>query len=256
MPTCASGASRALGLLRFKLRSLKECRYSTFTKLYTSCVVPILDYGAAVWGYKFQAGAEVVQHRAIKYFLGVHRFAANSMIEGDMGWLSCTSRRKLAMLNFWNRLVKCPVNRLLYKVFMWDISFVDQNNSWAFEIFDIMETLGYTSAFASKSTIDMQSAFNKSLILEQSKWNIARFEMPKLRYYNLYKSYFETEEYVYINISKRLRSVLAQFRAGILPLEVELGRYSGKPLKERLCSFCTLQKVEDEYHFFVHLRVL
>ena len=53
----ASGASRALGLLRFKLRSLKECRYSTFTKLYTSCVVPILDYGAAVWGYKFQAGA-------------------------------------------------------------------------------------------------------------------------------------------------------------------------------------------------------
>ena len=81
----ASAASRSLGHLRFKLRSLKECRYSTFKKLFTSCVVPILDYSAAVWGFKYQSKSEVIQHRAIRYFLGVHRFTANSMIEGDMG---------------------------------------------------------------------------------------------------------------------------------------------------------------------------
>ena len=244
----SSAASRALGHLRYKLRSLKECRYSTFTKLYTSCVEPILDYSAAVWGFKFQAKPEVIQHRAIRYFLGVHRYAANSMIEGDMGWLSCTARRKLAMLNFWNRLVKCSESRLLYKIFTWDISFVNISNSWSYEIYDVMNSLGCTCAFESKTPVDMHFAYKTMLQNEESKWNYSRFEMPKLRYYNLYKTYFETEDYVQANMSKRHRSVLAQFRAGILPLEVETGRYTGKPLEDRICNFCSSNDVEDEYH--------
>ena len=42
----AKSASRALGLIRHKLKFLKECRCTTFTKLYTSYVCPIMDYSA------------------------------------------------------------------------------------------------------------------------------------------------------------------------------------------------------------------
>ena len=43
--------NRALGALRNKIRNFKDCRYQTFTKLYQTCVAPILDYGSGVWGY-------------------------------------------------------------------------------------------------------------------------------------------------------------------------------------------------------------
>ena len=56
------------------------------------------------------------------------------------------------------------------------------------------------------------------------------------------------------------RSLLAQLRCGILPLNVETGRFNnvkdvttGKWRKlrydERLCTLCNLQTVENEIHF-------
>ena len=112
-----------------------------------------------------------------------------------------------------------------------------------------MSELGLAQCFHAKTKIDIQLAYENMSKMEEIKWNNSRFNMPKLRYYNLYKAYFETEDYVQENISKRLRSVMAQFRAGILPLEIETGRYTGKPLDERLCKFCDQSVVEDEYHF-------
>ena len=55
--------------------------------------------------------------------------------------------------------------------------------------------------------------------------------------------------YCISNISRSQRSYLAQIRMGILPLNVETGRYLRKPLNERLCLLCTEREIEDEYHF-------
>ena len=59
------------------------------------------------------------------------------------------------------------------------------------------------------------------------------------------------EEYLKINISKHQRSIYAQFRAGILPLQVEVGRYRNIPLEERLCTLCDEHDVEDEFHLLL-----
>ena len=56
------------------------------------------------------------------------------------------------------------------------------------------------------------------------------------------------------------RSLLCQLRLGILPLEVEVGRFGLKsndgqvkriPLEERICKLCNMNKVEDEMHFLI-----
>jgi hypothetical protein len=68
------------------------------------------------------------------------------------------------------------------------------------------------------------------------------------------------EKYLKQNLPKFKRSILAQFRAGILPLEVETGRYelvrdniTGKVRRklasERICKICNLNEIEDELHF-------
>ena len=50
-------------------------------------------------------------------------------------------------------------------------------------------------------------------------------------------------------MSRHRRSLLAQFRSGILPLHVETGRWQNKTWTERTCTLCSLNCVEDEFHF-------
>ena len=68
--------------------------------------------GAEIWGYKKAEQIDSVQIKAMKIFLGVHRFAANLAVLGDMGWLPTEIRKKICMIRFWNRLIKLEDNRL------------------------------------------------------------------------------------------------------------------------------------------------
>ena len=38
---------------------------------------------------------------------------------------------------------------------------------------------------------------------------------------------------------------------GILPLNIEAGRYIRKELNERLCLLCNQNSIEDEHHFLL-----
>ena len=57
-----------------------------------------------------------------------------------------------------------------------------------------------------------------------------------------------TESYVSMNLSSIERSYLAQLRLGILPIEIETGRYKSVFIDNRKCKLCNLNLVEDEKH--------
>ncbi len=44
-------------------------------------------------------------------------------------------------------------------------------------------------------------------------------------------------------MSKRNRSLLAQFRLDILPLKITISRYSNTPVNDRLCKLCNTNNV-------------
>ena len=69
-----------------KIHSFKDVGFETYTKLYYSCVVPVTDYCSGVWGFRDFNKGDMIQNRAIRYFLGVHRFTPILAISGDMGW--------------------------------------------------------------------------------------------------------------------------------------------------------------------------
>ena len=52
-----------------------------------------------------------------------------------------------------------------------------------------------------------------------------------------------------MNLSRSLRSYIAQIRCGVLPLHIETGRYRNLKVEERLCKVCDSQSVENELHF-------
>ena len=70
-----------------------------------------------------------------------------------------------------------------------------------------------------------------------------------MRTYVTFKIVLQTEEYLGNNISRHKRSLLAQLRLSILPLEIEVGSFRNIPVQNRLCKCCNNNVVENEFHF-------
>ena len=62
----ASSGGRALGAVISKFKTLKNVGYNTSKSLFESGVLPILQYGAGIWGVKDFVDIERVQLRAIR----------------------------------------------------------------------------------------------------------------------------------------------------------------------------------------------
>ena len=66
------------------------------------------------------------------------------------------------------------------------------------------------------------------------------------------KQGFGVEPYVTSFLSRSQRSLCAQLRAGILPLVIEVGRFTGVQEEDRLCTVCDLGDIENEFHFMFY----
>ena len=79
----------------------------------------------------------------------------------------------------------------------------------------------------------------------------------KLALYRQIKHFPETEPYCRASLSLGVRRVLAGLRAGCLPLQIELGRYTSPktPLNLRICKLCN-DGIEDQEHFLFHCHAL
>jgi hypothetical protein len=106
-----------LGAVISKVHSLKNTGFKTFEKLYVLCVVPVLDYCSAIWGFRNDQQIDNIQNRTIRYYLGVHRFTPVLALTGDTGWLPSIYRRWLNMVRYWNKLVQSDDHRITKQAF-------------------------------------------------------------------------------------------------------------------------------------------
>ena len=72
--------------------------------------------------------------------------------------------------------------------------------------------------------------------------------MPKLRTYKCPKQNSGTEFYVKAIENRKRHSIIAKLRLGILPINIETGRYKREEISKRTCPNCPTD-VEDETHF-------
>ena len=98
---------------------------------------------------------DTVQNRAIRLFLGVHKFAPNKAVTADMGWVSSRTRRHIEILRLWNRLVNMEPTRLTKQIFMWDKGF---GRGWCKNVRDIMSEIDCTEHFTHNVAVDLASA--------------------------------------------------------------------------------------------------
>ncbi len=247
--TLANSAGRALGSIQNKFNSLKGLGFDTFTKLFNMGVAPVMDYCSGIWGYKEYSKVETVQNRAVRFYLGVHNYAPNHVIRGDIGWVTPNVRHKVEILRMWNRFVSMNNDRLTKQVFLWDKQINKRN--WSNDVFHIISDIGQELVFVNNDIVNLTFAKENLFNQYKEQWKVQSINMPKLRTYITYKHEYLPEPYVYNVIDRGHRSVLAQFRCGILPLAIETGRYNDIPLEYRLCDFCNDNVLEDEIHFLL-----
>ncbi len=176
----ADSAGRALGSVVSKIKICKTLGYSTFSLLYDACVSPILNYASGVWGYKESKTADSIENTAAHCFLGVHKFAPTLAVQGDMGWLPGSIRRKCEMIRLWNRLLNMPEDRINKKVFIWSKS---NGSPWAKEIFAVFEEVGLQYMYNNNLTCSITSISEKLFALFETKWLNDILLKPKLPTY-------------------------------------------------------------------------
>ena len=224
----ANSTSRALGVVISKFRKFRNVGFKTFDKLYKAMVISVMDYGSEVWGFKDFEQCGRIQNRATCFYLGVHNRAPIAALQGDIGWILPKYRRFLNMLRLWNRLLTLENTRITIHVFDWEYS-LHCSDSWSGDIKNILHLIGLNNHYVNR----LNNASSLLMHHMEDEWRVNVSLKPKLRSYTIFKNTFGTEEYVTILRSRCKRSLLAQLRLGILPLEVEVGRFRGIALNDR-----------------------
>ena len=117
-----------------------------------------------------------------------------------------------------------------------------------------------TFVFLNKLTCNINHIKLDLLNIVERKWKLALDIKPKLRTLKEFKTDYKVEPYTEAYLTRFQRSLLSQYRCGILPLRVETGRFNlirdnetknlrHLNLEERLCQLCDRGSVEDEFHF-------
>ncbi len=112
-----------------------------------------MDYSADVWGFCEYNSLDVVQHKAMRFSLGVSRFTPINALYGDIGWLMPKYHRWLSMVRLWNRFVSLNDSRLTRAVFLQDVAINTEN--WSSEIQDIFTEFGLEHIFNTLSKVHL-----------------------------------------------------------------------------------------------------
>ena len=245
----SESAGRALGGIINRFKSLRDVGFGTFDKMYETGVMSVCNYSAEIWGFKDFQCCKNIQNRAMRYYLGVHKYAPIAGMQGDLGWLATKFRRYICMVNFWNRIMKMDNSKLVKHIFNYDYGIC--KNNWSADMKYIFAMLDMSDVFNNTLMCNMKSVRKQMTILNNRQWSVDVNNKPKLRTYILFKSDLNLEDYVKYHMHKRHRSLFAQFRVGILPLYIETGRYDNTPLATRICKLCDSDALEDEFHFLM-----
>lgn len=218
-----------------------------------SMVIPVLNYGAEIWGATKFLEAEKLQVEAGRKLLRVSRKMSDAVVRGELGWWTMRAQRDLKRLVYWARLVRMDDTRLVKIVYRQRREQkIQRYNDWCSQVRRTLISLKLGQVWESELVgreQDWKSLVKASLrAREEADWKDQMEKKPKLRLYRTLKFALEREEYLDVVVDAQQRKILTEMRGGTNLLRVEIGRWKGEQLEERTCSFCAMGLVEDEPH--------
>ena len=210
-------------------------------------VTPIINYGAAVWGFGEQSCTQVLINRVKHFYLGINGFAPNAGVSIKFDWLDAKYMRWLEMLRFFKRLITMEDHRWPKIVHRWGASL--RTKGWADQISHVLNYLTTDSDILNGPGVDLDVAEARMLKLNRIQWKLEASSKTKLRTYNDIQDDDHRKSLLNANLSRSQRTLTAKLKLGVLPLQIEIGRCKDVALENRYCRVCMTGCLEDEYHF-------
>ena len=253
----AEHASYALHNL-FSLFGQIELPTSEKCRLFDTLVGSILNYSSEIWGMHQARDIEIVHTKFCRWILHVKKSTNLTGLYGELGRVPMIVNRKVIMVKYWLKTLKPEETSIPRKIYLMLKRDADNGISynglnWAFHIKTILESLGLSFVWLQQTDINISFDLIKQRILDnyRQNWYSNINNSNRLLMYAHYKHEFTFENYLDFITDKKLRISYTRFRLSSHDLAVERGRYDNTPRTERLCLYCNLGMIENEYHFLL-----
>ena len=254
--TLAGQAQKAIFKMNKYLYKFTYISPKHILELFDKLIMPILNYGCAVWGFIPANAIERVHMQFCKRLLGVKKNTQNDFVYGELGRTNCRSKRYLLILKYWFKILTCPDNKhikIVYKLMVNDMDLVPNKVNWASLVRHLLMSLGFYEIWLE------QGVGNYNIFISLLKQRLTdtfiqnwQERLDTSTRANFYKhiAIFQFQPYLdKVNVRK-FNQAFSRLRMSSHRLEIESGRWvkpNSIPLEERKCAFC--QVLEDEYHF-------
>ena len=135
-----------------------------------------------------------------------------------------------------------------------DITYVTYNGvNWASQVKSLLDELGLTYIWVQQDHINIPCDLIQQRIMDMDKqsWYTNINNSSRLLMYARFKHEFEMEHYLDFITEKKYKIALTKFRLSSHDLAIERGRFEHIERNNRLCRYCNLNMIENEYHFLL-----
>ena len=262
-------AMRAYFSLRKNFNIYNQVQVKTLTSLFDTFIVPVLTYCSEIWGaflspntrgkatftknlFNDSQPLEKLHIRFCKQVLGIHSKGSNYGCRSELGRIPLSINIYCTLLKYWFRLVSSESNTVIYKALLANNMLFHRNRSCWLTTVDFLlnlinkKTANYTY-MDEKETI--RKCRNTLTAIFIRKCQETLLTNKKLAVYKEIKHNYLLETYLSDVKDFNKRVAVTKLRLSAHNLPVETGRYSNTPKQNRVCTFCNLGEVGDEFHY-------
>ena len=144
--TLAGQAQKAVFTLNKYLFNFTSLTPAHVLELFDKLVSPILNFGSEDWGFSKASSVETVHLQFCKKLLGVKQSTQNDFIYGELGRIDFQSRRYLAIIMYWFKVICSEENKYIkqiYNMMLNDLAAHLLKRNWASCVKDLLCQLGF-----------------------------------------------------------------------------------------------------------------
>ena len=243
-------------------------------ELFNVCIVPILLYGAEIWGYENVNELEIFHKQFLRIILKAHKFTPNPMLYGETGTFDLRTVIDSRLVNFWAKLRNCHSGKIssIMCDFVSKLSSsssdldntIDSEDSrigfrWCKRIEIVLKNTGFPDIFQNPSLFNNDTKNNIAKRLKENfikKWCESVISNSQCNTYKEFKNVHGIEKYLTV-LDYSHRISLSNFRMRVHNLPITKNRFAReKEIRSSNigteCELCNSGISGDEDHYLFH----
>ena len=223
-------------------------------KLFDHTVVPILVYGAEVYGYENLDIIEKIHKDFLRKITKSRKSTPIYMLYGELGRYPLSIIIHTRMIAYWNKLIQGRTPKLSHQIYKHMLSHNNINDKWISKIKEILNQTGLTYVWQNQNDRVYRHIHKraKQTMIDQFKqsWNDQVTQSSKGLFYKSFKQNVELGKYITL-LPEHEYITLFKLRTANHRFPIETGRWDGTPQQERLCLLCNTDSVGTEIHYIL-----